>query len=57
MSAKFLVLFNPVLTKLLPIVYNAKVAGEIAKQVYTKEGMNFPSGAQFAEAQNVVKNN
>ncbi|ORZ14498.1 mitochondrial ATP synthase g subunit-domain-containing protein [Absidia repens] len=40
-----------------PIVYDAKVVGEIAKQVYTKEGMSFPTGAQFAEAQNFVKKN
>ncbi|KAI8337095.1 mitochondrial ATP synthase g subunit-domain-containing protein [Chlamydoabsidia padenii] len=40
-----------------PIVYDAKVVGEIAKQVYTKEGMSFPSGAQFTEAQTFVKKN
>jgi F-type H+-transporting ATPase subunit g len=38
-----------------PIVYNAKVAGEIAKQVYVKEGMAFPNGAQFAQAQQSVQ--
>lgn len=36
-------------------VYDAKVVGEIAKQVYTKERMNFPSGQQFSEAQQYVK--
>lgn len=36
-------------------VYDAKVAGEIAKQVYTKEGMSFPSGKQFSEAQQYVQ--
>lgn len=40
-----------------PIVYDAKVVSEIAKQVYTKEGMSFPSGAQFTEAQTFVKKN
>ncbi|CAO3585413.1 unnamed protein product [Absidia cylindrospora] len=40
-----------------PIVYNTKVVGEVAKQVYTKEGMSFPTGAQFTEAQNFVKKN
>ncbi|KAI8062276.1 mitochondrial ATP synthase g subunit-domain-containing protein [Gongronella butleri] len=40
-----------------PIVYKAKVAGEIAKQVYVKEGMSFPTGAQVTEAQNVIKKN
>jgi F-type H+-transporting ATPase subunit g len=39
-----------------PVVYNTKVAVEIAKQVYKKEGMAFPSGAQFAEAQQSVQN-
>lgn len=36
-------------------MYDAKVAGEIAKQVYTKERMNFPSGQQFSEAQQYVQ--
>lgn len=39
-----------------PVVYNLKVAGEIAKQVYTKEGMSFPTGEQFNQAQQTVKN-
>jgi F-type H+-transporting ATPase subunit g len=33
-----------------PIIYNAKVAGQIAKQVYIREGMAPPSGAQFESA-------
>ncbi|KAI9303159.1 mitochondrial ATP synthase g subunit-domain-containing protein [Cunninghamella echinulata] len=61
MSAKILGTVQSCVNKVIafqkPIVYNAKVAGEIAKQVYTKEGMSFPTGTQFAEAQNVVKNN
>lgn len=40
-----------------PVVYNAKVVGELAKQVYTKEGMHFPSGEQFAQAQQTIKQN
>ncbi|OZJ03785.1 hypothetical protein BZG36_03470 [Bifiguratus adelaidae] len=38
-----------------PIVYNAKVVGELAKQVYTKEGMAFPTGQQFNEARKAVE--
>lgn len=34
-----------------PIVYNTKVAVEVAKQVYTKEGMAFPTSAQLSQAQ------
>ncbi|KAF9539591.1 hypothetical protein KI688_010786 [Linnemannia hyalina] len=33
-----------------PIIYNAKVAGQIAKQVYIREGMAPPSGAQIESA-------
>ncbi|KAF9162145.1 hypothetical protein DFQ27_004051 [Actinomortierella ambigua] len=33
-----------------PIIYNAKVAGQVAKQVYIKEGMAPPSGAQIEAA-------
>ncbi|KAF9437875.1 hypothetical protein BGZ76_010752 [Entomortierella beljakovae] len=33
-----------------PIVYNAKVAGQIAKKVYIREGMAPPSGTQFEAA-------
>ncbi|KAI8086977.1 mitochondrial ATP synthase g subunit-domain-containing protein [Gilbertella persicaria] len=39
-----------------PVVYNAKVAVEVAKQVYVKEGMAFPTGAQFTEATNTLQN-
>ncbi|RUS22782.1 hypothetical protein BC937DRAFT_86989 [Endogone sp. FLAS-F59071] len=38
-----------------PIVYNAKVAAEIAKQVYVKEGMAFPTGKQLAETRNAIE--
>ncbi|ORX63092.1 hypothetical protein DM01DRAFT_1331176 [Hesseltinella vesiculosa] len=61
MSAKIVSSAQSFLGKLVaiqkPIVYNAKVAGEIAKQVYVKEGMSFPTGAQVTEAQNVIKKN
>ncbi|KAF9210247.1 ATP synthase subunit G atp20 [Podila verticillata] len=33
-----------------PVLYNAKVAGQIAKQVYIREGMAPPSAAQFESA-------
>ncbi|KAF9897281.1 ATP synthase subunit G atp20 [Lobosporangium transversale] len=33
-----------------PLVYNAKVAGQIAKQVYIREGMAPPTGAQIEAA-------
>ncbi|KAG0197612.1 hypothetical protein BGX28_008878 [Mortierella sp. GBA30] len=33
-----------------PILYNAKVAGQIAKQVYVREGMAPPSAAQIETA-------
>ncbi|KAG0250302.1 hypothetical protein BG011_008494 [Mortierella polycephala] len=33
-----------------PILYNAKIAGQIAKQVYIREGMAPPSGAQIESA-------
>ncbi|KAF9584200.1 ATP synthase subunit g, mitochondrial [Lunasporangiospora selenospora] len=33
-----------------PVVYNAKVAGQVAKQVYIREGMAPPTGAQFEAA-------
>ncbi|KAI8350856.1 mitochondrial ATP synthase g subunit-domain-containing protein [Blakeslea trispora] len=39
-----------------PVVYNTKVAVELAKQVYVKEGMAFPTGAQFNEANQTVQN-
>ncbi|CAO3686549.1 unnamed protein product [Rhizopus microsporus] len=55
MASKFIgcaqVYLNKALALQKPVVYNTKVAIEIAKQVYKKEGMAFPSGAQFAEAQ------
>jgi F-type H+-transporting ATPase subunit g len=38
-------------------VYNAKVGAELAKLVYKKEGMAFPSGQQFAEARSYVEKN
>lgn len=37
-----------------PILYNAKVAGQIAKQVYIREGMAPPSGSQFEAAKESV---
>ncbi|KAF9992003.1 ATP synthase subunit G atp20 [Entomortierella chlamydospora] len=37
-----------------PIVYNAKVAGQIAKQVYIREGMAPPSGAQIEAAKDAT---
>ncbi|KAG2177277.1 hypothetical protein NQZ79_g7399 [Umbelopsis isabellina] len=40
-----------------PVVYNSKVAAEIAKTVYKKEGMAFPSGQQFSEARTYVEKN
>jgi F-type H+-transporting ATPase subunit g len=49
-----LLILNLALQK--PIVYNTKVAVEVAKQVYVKEGMSFPTGAQFAQAQQTLKN-
>ncbi|KAF8929228.1 mitochondrial ATP synthase g subunit-domain-containing protein [Dissophora ornata] len=33
-----------------PIIYNAKVAGQVAKQVYIREGMAPPGGAQIEAA-------
>lgn len=39
-----------------PIIYNTKVAVEVAKQVYVKEGMAFPTGAQFSQAQQQLQN-
>ncbi|CEG79073.1 hypothetical protein RMATCC62417_13586 [Rhizopus microsporus] len=60
MASKFIgcaqVYLNKALALQKPVVYNTKVAVEIAKQVYKKEGMAFPSGAQFAEAQQSVQN-
>ncbi|KAI9498432.1 mitochondrial ATP synthase g subunit-domain-containing protein [Zychaea mexicana] len=59
MSAKIVGTLQSTLSKLnalqKPIVYNTKVAAEVAKQVYTKEGMSFPSGEQFAQAQQTVQ--
>ncbi|KAG9321466.1 hypothetical protein KVV02_003593 [Mortierella alpina] len=37
-----------------PILYNAKVAGQIAKQVYVREGMAPPSGAQIETAKDAA---
>ncbi|KAG0045836.1 hypothetical protein BGZ83_008940 [Gryganskiella cystojenkinii] len=37
-----------------PILYNAKVAGQIAKQVYIREGMAPPSSAQFETAKDAT---
>ncbi|KAF9945517.1 ATP synthase subunit G atp20 [Mortierella alpina] len=37
-----------------PVLYNAKVAGQIAKQVYIREGMAPPTGAQFEAAKEAV---
>ncbi|KAI9231533.1 MAG: hypothetical protein BYD32DRAFT_202228 [Podila humilis] len=34
----------------VPLVYNARVAGQVAKQVYIREGMAPPSGAQLEAA-------
>ncbi|KAG0090629.1 hypothetical protein BGZ93_008529 [Podila epicladia] len=34
----------------VPLVYNTRVAGQIAKQVYIREGMAPPSGAQIEAA-------
>ncbi|KAG2229224.1 mitochondrial ATP synthase g subunit-domain-containing protein [Thamnidium elegans] len=39
-----------------PFVYNTKVAVEVAKQVYVKEGMSFPTGTQFSQAQQTLQN-
>ncbi|ORY82606.1 mitochondrial ATP synthase g subunit-domain-containing protein [Protomyces lactucae-debilis] len=40
-----------------PVVYYAKVVGQLAKQVYLKEGMAPPSMAQFEQvAKNIVSN-
>lgn len=39
-----------------PIFYNTKVAAEVVKQVYVKEGMAFPTGAQFTQAQQTLQN-
>ncbi|KAI9311726.1 mitochondrial ATP synthase g subunit-domain-containing protein [Dichotomocladium elegans] len=59
MSSKFVGALQGAVTKLnaaqKPIVYNAKVAVEVAKQVYVKEGMHFPTGSQFAEAEQTAK--
>ncbi|KAG0347732.1 hypothetical protein BG004_007070 [Podila humilis] len=33
-----------------PVVYNARVVGQIAKQVYIREGMAPPTAAQFESA-------
>ncbi|CDS13945.1 hypothetical protein LRAMOSA06118 [Lichtheimia ramosa] len=61
MSSKIVGALQGTLSKLnaiqKPVVYNAKVAAEVAKQVYVKEGMHFPSGAQFTEAQQFVQKN
>ncbi|KAI9475820.1 MAG: mitochondrial ATP synthase g subunit-domain-containing protein [Benjaminiella poitrasii] len=60
MASKFVGCAQTYLNKIIalqkPIVYNTKVAMEVAKQVYTKEGMAFPTGAQFSEAQQSLQN-
>ncbi|KAG1470163.1 hypothetical protein G6F56_002842 [Rhizopus delemar] len=60
MASKFVGCAQVYLNKLIafqkPVVYNTKVAVEVAKQVYKKEGMNFPSGAQLTEAQQSLQN-
>ncbi|KAG2223330.1 hypothetical protein INT45_008987 [Circinella minor] len=59
MSAKIVGSLQSTLSKLnalqKPVVYNTKVAVEIAKQVYTKEGMAVPTGEQFAQAQQTLQ--
>ncbi|KAG0165827.1 hypothetical protein DFQ28_007423 [Apophysomyces sp. BC1034] len=59
MSAKIVSTIQGTFSKLVaaqrPLIYKAKVAGEIAKQVYIKEGMAFPTGEQFAQAQQTIK--
>ncbi|KAI8991553.1 mitochondrial ATP synthase g subunit-domain-containing protein [Mycotypha africana] len=59
MATKYLSCAQHYLNKLIalkqPVCYNAKVAAEIVKQVYTKEGMAFPTGAQLAEAQKTIE--
>ncbi|KAI7905693.1 mitochondrial ATP synthase g subunit-domain-containing protein [Cokeromyces recurvatus] len=61
MASKYISCAQNYLNKLIalqkPIVYNTKVAVEVAKQVYKKEGMAFPTGAQFSEAQQTLQNN
>ncbi|KAL1921237.1 uncharacterized protein VTP21DRAFT_10953 [Calcarisporiella thermophila] len=37
-----------------PIVYNAMVVKELAKEVYVREGMAFPSSAQWAQAKEAM---
>lgn len=60
MAAKFVGCAQAYLSKAMalqkPIVYNTKVAIEVAKQVYVKEGMAFPTGAQFTQAQQSLQN-
>ncbi|KAI8388801.1 mitochondrial ATP synthase g subunit-domain-containing protein [Radiomyces spectabilis] len=60
-ASKFIGALQSTLSKVTalqrPIVYNAKVAGEIAKQVYVKEGMAFPSGEQFTQARQIIQKN
>ncbi|CAO3657266.1 unnamed protein product [Mucor hiemalis] len=60
MAAKFVGCAQAYLSKLMalqkPVVYNTKVAIEVAKQVYVKEGMAFPTGAQFTQAQQTLQN-
>ncbi|KAL0145364.1 ATP synthase subunit G ATP20 [Mucor lusitanicus] len=60
MASKFIGCAQAYLNKFValqkPIIYNTKVAVEVAKQVYTKEGMAFPTGAQFSEAQQTLQN-
>ncbi|KAI9271363.1 mitochondrial ATP synthase g subunit-domain-containing protein [Sporodiniella umbellata] len=60
MASKFVGCAQAYLNKLIafqkPAVYNTKVAIEIAKHVYKKEGMAFPTGAQFTEAQQTLQN-
>lgn len=53
--SKVSALLNLYLALQKPIIYNTKVAVEVAKQVYTKEGMAFPSSEQFTQAQSTLK--
>ncbi|KAG2181741.1 hypothetical protein INT44_008556 [Umbelopsis vinacea] len=55
MSAKLTGAAQGIFSKLA--VYNTKVGAEVAKLVYKKEGMSFPSGQQFAEARSYVEKN
>ncbi|KAI8643922.1 mitochondrial ATP synthase g subunit-domain-containing protein [Parasitella parasitica] len=60
MASKFIgcaqVYLNKFIALQKPLIHNTKVAVEVAKQVYTKEGMAFPTGAQFTQAQQSLQN-